>query len=35
MEQNINSMIAFNKEGLKKLTDLDNYDGDAQLKVAA
>ncbi|TLX72256.1 hypothetical protein E9993_18240 [Labilibacter sediminis] len=35
MEQNINSMLLFNEEGVEKLKQLDSYNGDAQLKVAA
>lgn len=35
MEQNISSMVAFNEEGVQKLKELENYNGDAGLKVAA
>lgn len=35
MEQNISSMVSFNEEGLQKINVLDNYNGDAGLKVAA
>jgi len=34
MEQNINTMLTFNEEGLSKLDELDNYNGDAALKLA-
>jgi hypothetical protein len=35
LDQNIHTMIEFNKEGLQKLDELDNYNGDASLKIAA
>ncbi len=35
LEQNINTMVDFNKEGLTKLDELENYNGDASLKLAA
>jgi hypothetical protein len=35
LEQNLNTLKEFNKEGLQKISELENYNGDASLKSAA